>query len=348
MGTMVQVSRDHDLESLQARLIDLRTFLEGDLAQVEEQLASIDRHPTPMHYSAHHLIAGGGKRIRPMCVALAARLGSGFDAAARDLAVAAELIHSATLLHDDVVDVGDMRRDSPTARVVFGNAASVYAGDWLLVEALMRVRRAGNLDLLDRGLGVLSQMLEAEALQLARRGKVDVSIDDYLQVVQGKTASLFRWALYAGARAGGLTDEQANRLESFGGALGVAFQVIDDVLDIDGSAVGIGKTMLQDVREGKITYPLIVAMNEEPSLRAWMAERAPVGGQGNGEGSGELSDEDADYLRVMLGQTSATRAARTYAEQLIGRATAELHAFPPSHATRALFAVADAVIHRGR
>ncbi|MFO0001365.1 MAG: polyprenyl synthetase family protein, partial [bacterium] len=115
-----------------------------------------------------------------MCVALASRVGTGFSQTARDLAVAAELVHNATLLHDDVVDLGDRRRGAPAARVLYGNAASIYAGDWLLVEALMRVRRAGMPDLLDKALGVLAEMLAAEALQLARRGRVDTTLDDYM------------------------------------------------------------------------------------------------------------------------------------------------------------------------
>src|SRR5262249_22155884 len=146
----------------------------------------------------------------PLCVALAARAGNGFGAAARQLAVAVELVHTATLLHDDVVDVGDTRRGAPAARVVYGNAASIFAGDWLLVEALRRVRAAAVPDALDRLLDIIEEMIMAESTQLDRRGVMVADRAAYFRVVEGKTASLFRWALWAGGRAGGL-DERACR-----------------------------------------------------------------------------------------------------------------------------------------
>ena len=197
-----EVTAPHVEDGLTSRLAELRLWIAADLVDVDAALASLEPGDTPMHGAARHLLDLGGKRLRPLCVALAARAGSGFDRAARDLAVAAELVHSATLLHDDVVDLGDRRRGAPTARVIYGNIASIYAGDWLLVEALRRIRSTGHLDLLDRALDTLDQLLGAEALQLALRGTVPAR-SSYFEVVEGKTASLFRWAMAAGARAGG-------------------------------------------------------------------------------------------------------------------------------------------------
>jgi octaprenyl-diphosphate synthase len=253
------------------QLADIRSFLEEDLAGIEQDLEALEIGPTAMHASAGHLLGLGGKRLRPVCVALAARVGGGFSAAARDLAVAAELVHSATLLHDDVVDLGAERRGAPAARLVYGNAASIFAGDWLLVEALVRVRRSGHDELLDRALGVLSEMLEAEAAQLDRRGRLDATEADYFRIVRGKTASLFRWALHAGATAGGLGQKGAELLERFGERLGVAFQLTDDLLDVDGDPTALGKEIHADLREGKATYPLIHAMARAPELSALLA-----------------------------------------------------------------------------
>ncbi len=208
------VSADRGDHDLGRRIAELRAWVEDDLADVESALASLDLEGTPMHASARHLLSLGGKRLRPMCVALAARAGTGFNAAARDLAVAAELVHSATLLHDDVVDLGDVRRGAPASRVVYGNAASIFAGDWLLVEAIARIRASRFEDLLDRALGVLRAMLNAEALQLAARGTFAADVGAYLRVVEGKTASLFEWAMYAGARAGGLRESDCALLEA--------------------------------------------------------------------------------------------------------------------------------------
>ena len=142
LGTLEEVARAKAPAGVDARIAELRALCEGDLAGIEADLDAIEGGPTPMQQSARHLLMLGGKRLRPMCVALAARAGGGFTPAARDLAVAAELVHNATLLHDDVVDLGDRRRGAPASRVIYGNAASIFAGDWLLVEALMRVRRA--------------------------------------------------------------------------------------------------------------------------------------------------------------------------------------------------------------
>src|SRR5262249_20100903 len=153
---------------------------------------------------------------------------------ARAYAVAVELVHNATLLHDDVVDLGDKRRGADTARVVYGNAASIFAGDFLLIEALRRIQAAGLPAVLDKGLDVIRQMVIAETLQLESRGRVRSSIDDYFRIVEGKTASLFQWAMFAGARAGGVSPEIEGALETYGLKLGVAFQLVDDVLDVAG------------------------------------------------------------------------------------------------------------------
>jgi octaprenyl-diphosphate synthase len=286
-GSLESAVRRVDEAAAEARLVDLRAFLESDLEGIEADLEALELPPTAMHKSAGHLIACGGKRLRPMCVALAARVGSGFSAAARDLAVASELVHAATLLHDDVVDLGERRRGAPSARMIYGNAASIFAGDWLLVEALVRVRRAGLLDVLDRALGILTEMLDAEALQLDRRGKLDGTANDYMRIVQGKTASLFRWSLHAGARAGGLDDRSCRLLEIFGEKLGVAFQVTDDLLDVDGDPEKIGKELFGDLREGKATYPLSLVLDRRAGLREELAAALDAGAVG-GDSSAQI------------------------------------------------------------
>jgi len=160
------------LSSLSARLAELRELAGSDMAETEADLATLHRPANIVAQSAHHLLDLGGKRVRPLCVALAARVGAGFSPAARHLAVAVELVHAATLLHDDVVDVGDTRRGKPTARTLYGNAASVFAGDWLLIEALKRVRQAAVPGVLDKLLFVIEEMIHAEAVQLKNRGRV--------------------------------------------------------------------------------------------------------------------------------------------------------------------------------
>jgi octaprenyl-diphosphate synthase len=188
------------------RLADLDRWIGGELRDFDAELAVVPRGVTAVQAAAHHLLDLGGKHLRPMCVALAAKCGAGFGPTARQLAIAVELVHTATLLHDDVVDVADTRRGQPAARTIYGNAASIFAGDWLLVEALRRVRGAGDLGLLDEMLAIIEEMILAESIQLERRGQIDGDVADYYRVAEGKTAALFRWAMRAGARAGGCDD----------------------------------------------------------------------------------------------------------------------------------------------
>ncbi len=245
----------HSADVLADRLAELRAWIDDDLAAVESDLRTVESAPTPMHQSGHHLLALWRASAFARCASPSPRAwGRDSTPAARLLAVAAELVHSATLLHDDVVDLGERRRGADTARVIYGNAASTFAGDWLLVEALQRTCAAGLPDVLDRALGVLREMLSAEAIQLAARGRLRSDTDEYFRVVEGKTASLFRWAMYAGARAGGLPPALCDALETYGHSLGVAFQVIDDVLDVAGDPEVLGKGLFADLREGKLTY----------------------------------------------------------------------------------------------
>ncbi len=341
LSSLEDVARLRGADDVEARIAALRVFLEEDLAGIEVGLGELEQSDTPLHRSAHHLVASGGKRLRPLCVALAARMGTGFSEAAKNLAIAAELVHSATLLHDDVVDLGDKRRGAVSARLIYGNAASIFAGDWLLVEALVRVQRAQMPDVTDRALSVLGEMLDAEALQLSRRGKVSGTRDDYMRIVSGKTASLFRWAMFAGARAGRVAPEGILALERYGDRLGIAFQIVDDTLDVDGDEAALGKGLFADLREGKLTYPLMLALERDPSL-------GPVLEKALGEG-GELTDTDVmGYAVSAMRSTGAVAEATSWAHELVGEARDALRALAPGPARRALEGVAASVVSRKR
>lgn len=337
--SLEQVAKERGAPEAEAKIAELRAFLADDLRGVESDLRGFDRVDTPMHQSAVHLLSGRGKLLRPMCVALAARVGSGFSPVARQLAVAAELVHSATLLHDDVVDSGDQRRGTPAARVLYGNAASIFAGDWLLVEALTRVSQCHMPDVLARALEVLGQMLEAEALQLARRGKIRAERREYDLIVKGKTASLFRWAMFAGARAGGLDESATKALEIYGERIGIAFQLVDDTLDLDGNEATLGKGMFADLREGKMTFPLLVAVERDEDLRAHLEEVV-------GEGGELIGNDTVVRVRRALAATGAIDEAKKWAKTLTDGAIEALAEVPASNARGALETVARAVIAR--
>ncbi|MGM0578870.1 MAG: polyprenyl synthetase family protein [Myxococcota bacterium] len=330
------------LDPLAARLVEIRRWLAADLSDLEADLGtSGDADGDLAERAARHLLGRPGKRIRPLCVFLSARAGDGGDPdVVRDLAVSCELVHAATLLHDDVIDQGTERRGAPTARMVYGNPASVLGGDHLLIEALRRVRAVGMPDLLVSLLDAIGDMVSAEALQLARRGGFDPDPDVYHRVVRGKTAVLFHWAMVAGATAGGLGEDETRALADAGDALGLAFQLVDDALDVEGDPAVTGKDALLDLREGKLTWPLLVACERDPdvvyTLRAIAAEPERLDEPGAGEA-----------LRRRLLDTGCARATRERARSLVTEARESLSALRPGPAREALLAVMQAAVERG-
>jgi octaprenyl-diphosphate synthase len=327
------------LGDLSAHLADLAELVKWDMSSLEEGIQSLPVGDSVVHKSAHHLLEIAGKRLRPMCVVLASRLGHGLDDKTREFGVAVELVHCATLLHDDVVDAGDQRRGVPAARTLYGNAASIFAGDWLLVDALRRVRAAEMPDVLVRLLDIIDEMIFAEAIQLENRGRVDARMRTYMQVVEGKTAALFRWAMFAGGRAGGLDHRSCQALEKYGLHLGVAFQLIDDHLDYAGDSTTIGKSPFADLREGKMTHPVIVALERDPSLRPIVEDLVA-------SADPELAQSARSRLLSALHQTGALELTREVAIREAEAACQALQHLPDSRARDALFTVARATVHR--
>jgi octaprenyl-diphosphate synthase len=339
LTSLQAVCDSQGLEDLSAHLADLADLVKWDMAELEQGVQSLPLGESVVHKSAHHLLRIAGKRLRPMCVVLASRLGSGLDETTREFGVAVELVHCATLLHDDVVDGGDQRRGAPAARTLYGNAASIFAGDWLLVEALRRVRAAEMPEVLARLLDIIDEMIFAEAIQLENRGRIDSRMRTYMQVVEGKTAALFRWAMFAGGHAGGLDETECEALEAYGRHLGVAFQLIDDHLDYAGDLKTIGKSPFADLREGKMTHPLIVALERDPSLGPVLEEivQSPVD---------EVPEQARVRLATALNHTGALASTRELAIAEANAACEALSGLPESRAKSALFTVARATVHR--
>ncbi len=329
--------RGRDLDTLGARLTELAELAGGDLARVEAGMPRLSPDATTVERGASHLLERGGKKLRPLCVALAARTGTGFDERGCELAIAVELVHAATLLHDDVVDLGETRRGAPSSRMVFGNAVSIFAGDWLLIDALRRVRNAGPPDLLPRLLDTIEEMIFAESLQLDRRGKLDTTEAQWMSIVKGKTAALFSWALFAGGRSGGLEVAQCETLATYGHHLGVAFQAVDDLLDLTGDPERTGKALFSDLREGKLTYPLILSLGREPEFEAVLEEvcRAP-----------EPSVDDYRRVLATLDRTRSLEDCRSLAHEHVALAKRAALSLAPSRARDSLLTVADATVHR--
>ncbi len=234
----------------------------ADMTQVDREILARMRSPVSLIPElANHLVSAGGKRLRPLLTVAAARLcGYGYgDDRHIKLATCVEFIHSATLLHDDVVDVSALRRGRPTANSVWGDKASVLVGDFLFTRAFELMVEVGSLDIL----GVLSRasstIAEGEVMQLVSQRDTSTPEATYLEVIKAKTAKLFAAAAEVGAMVAGRDGPERVALESFGMNLGIAFQLVDDALDYAGREAALGKTVGDDFREGKITLPVILS-----------------------------------------------------------------------------------------
>jgi len=342
LDQLCSVCSNHDLSQLARRLDGLAVLVGEDLVAVQQELMGDVNCHGSVKESAEHLVRLGGKRLRPLCLALAARVGEPSDDHVRDLAVAVELVHSATLLHDDVVDLGDTRRGVRTARLVYGNAASIFAGDLLLVEAIRRVVNTGIPNLLPSMLDAIDEMIGAESLQLTCRDLLVVDLDTYEGVVVGKTGALFSWALYAGGRAGGCDMAVCESLARFGRELGVTFQLVDDLLDLCGDSSQTGKSLFADLREGKATYPLILAMERDPELMP-MVEAILAHPMGE-----DLPGEEIDRVLERMAATGALDETRSVAAQRSEAAIAALAGVPDGPARAGLAGLCELLLRRIR
>jgi octaprenyl-diphosphate synthase len=333
--------RGPDPDAVHTRLGALKLLVGDIVADVENGLPALaDGGPGLAGRAARHLVGAGGKRVRPLLVILAARAAgiAGDCATTRasltKLAQAAELVHAATLLHDDVLDDGRTRRGMPAARVLWGNAASVLGGDFLLIRALELTAATGNVGALGDLLAAIGRMIDGEALQLQHRGRCDLGAASYIEVVDGKTASLFAWCGRAGARLAASEAATADALGAYGLHLGRAFQIVDDVLDVEGDPHALGKSVLSDVREGKLTLPVLFALEREPALRAVL------------DACVAADADDAGDVAAAVARTGAAMAARERAREETARAVAALEALPQTPWSEALKYIAHELCAR--
>ena len=256
----------------------------------------------------NYIVDSGGKRLRPLLCILAARLFEYQGQRHIPLAVVVEFLHTASLLHDDVVDSSDIRRGAPSANGVWGNQASVLVGDFLFSRAFEMMVADGHMDVLRLLSGVSNTLAEGEVLQLVRTFHLEMTEAEYLEVVESKTAILFAASAEIGARVSGRDEETIRRMSEYGMCLGVAFQLMDDVLDYTAEAEEVGKPVGHDLEEGKITLPLIHAMHRDAQLRAMVEGIAERGGYQDGE-----REEVRDMVRAAGGVARCLEAAREYA-----------------------------------
>ena len=318
---------------------DLAALAAADMAGVDALILSRMQSPVSVIPAlADHLIEAGGKRLRPLLTVVAARLAGGRDDAALKLAAAVEFIHTATLLHDDVVDGSHLRRGKVAAHLIWGALSSVLVGDFLFARAFELMVETGSMramDILARAARVIA---EGEVLQLSRAHDVNLSQETYLEIISAKTAELFAAAAEAGAVAacGGAT--QAAALRAYGFNLGLAFQLADDALDYGGATETLGKNAGDDFREGKATLPLLLAILRTGPREREFWERV-IGRQ-------DQADGDFWRARELIVGTGALDAALDLAADYADRAKAALAIFPPSALRNGLEALADFAVTR--
>ena len=287
---------------------------------------------------AHHLIDSGGKRLRPMLTIAAAKL-SGYSGDGHiRLAAAVEFMHTATLLHDDVVDESDYRRGKKAARMIWGNTASVLVGDFLLGQAFRMMVDVGSLSALKILSNAAAVIAEGEVMQLAAAKNTATTEDAYLAIIDAKTAALFSAAAEVGAAIAARPPEEQAALKSYGKTLGIAFQLVDDALDYSGDTSKLGKSVGDDFREGKITLPVILAFRRgsEDERAFWTRTLT----------DGDIKDGDLEHAIALMRKHKAIEATLERARYYGSIARDALATFKPSAPRTALDEVVGFCIAR--
>jgi octaprenyl-diphosphate synthase len=312
-----------------------------DLAAVEAEIRRELHSPVPLIQEMGGYIAGaGGKRLRPILLLLAARLADYRGPRAIRLACVVELLHTATLIHDDVVDAAPLRRGRPSANAQWGDDASVLVGDHLYSKSFAMLVRDNDRGVMETLARSTVSMTEAEVFQLQLKRSGLTSEADYMRIITQKTASFMSACCRIGALLGAVPPEQTEALTRYGLDIGVAFQISDDALDFDADQARLGKAIAADLREGKRTLPLIamlerVSAREAERVRGLLRRRA-------------LEPVDIEDIRRLVLEHDGVEYARARAHAFARSAKADLEAFPPSGERETLSLVADFVVDRDR
>jgi octaprenyl-diphosphate synthase len=327
VGVVVPLSA---AEAKEASLTPLLKLVAADMEKVNAQILShAQSHVDLIPQLAQHLIDSGGKRLRPMLTIAAARMcGYGRGNHHVDLATAVEFMHTATLLHDDVVDESDLRRGRRTARLIWGNQASVLVGDYLLGQAFRIMVATGSLEALSVLSDAAAIIAEGEVMQLAAAHNTATTEDAYLRVINAKTAALFSAAAEVGAIVAGRSQAEREALESYGRNLGIAFQLVDDALDYSGKQAQLGKSVGDDFREGKITLPVVLSYRRGDDRQREFWKRVME--------TGDQREGDLDHAIQLMNQHGALDDTIDRARHYGAIARDALEIFPDSDYKAAL------------
>jgi len=310
--------------------------MEAVNAMIRDRMAS--EHAPRIPQVTAHLVEAGGKRLRPLLTLAAARLCGYGGPYHIHLAATVEFIHTATLLHDDVVDESTQRRGRPTANLLWDNKSSVLVGDYLFARSFQLMTETNSLRVMQILSNASATIAEGEVLQLTAAQDLATTEAIYLQVVRGKTAALFSAATEVGGVIAGAPEAQVQALYTYGDALGIAFQIVDDLLDYGGTTAAIGKNVGDDFRERKLTLPVIKAVAQADAVERAFWDRTIA--------KGRQEDGDLDQALAIMARHGAMQAARADALAWAARAKAAI-AVLPDHPIRAmLHDLADYVVER--
>ena len=322
-----------------SEIAEIFELVRDDLALVEAELGGhSDSAIEPVARVARYLQSGGGKRLRPALHLLAAGLCGYRGPAAVRLGAVLELIHTATLVHDDVIDAADTRRGRASANRRWGNSMTVLAGDWLYMESFRLALGERNLRILDVLTDLTQMMVEGELIQLEQLGRLQVSEAAALDVSRRKTACLFSACMRLGAILGDVGPEQEERLARYGLGLGMAFQIVDDVLDFVAAPERLGKPVVNDLREGKVTLPLVYALEKASKesrrkVETVLEER-------------EFRSVTPEEIVALVQETGAVERSRARAREFVTDASECVEPFTESAYKRALESLPHFVISR--
>ncbi|WP_029519878.1 polyprenyl synthetase family protein [Persephonella sp. IF05-L8] len=311
-----------------------------ELEKIEEYLSEyMDSDVEFLLKIGNYILSSGGKRLRPVLVLTFAKLLRGYNEE-RDypLAVAMEYLHTASLLHDDVVDGADTRRGKKSANRVFGNDTVVLTGDYMYANALYLFSIYGDIDMIKNVSDSVKKMAEGQLLELKKIGDMDVTLDEYFRILEGKTAVLFGSCCYVGAALGGAPQEQKDRAYNYGLNIGLAFQLIDDYLDYTSTEEKLGKPVCNDLREGKITYPLLSVMDkltekEKELVKKVIRDLSP-------------SKEDIDRVKSIVEEKGGMTNTIEKARELVNNAITQLETFPQNEYLKKLEELAKFIVER--
>jgi len=313
-------------------------LLREDLSAIEREFGRDTVSPVEaITEIGEYLRAGGGKRIRPMLLLLSSRLFDYQGRGAIKLGAVVEIIHTATLVHDDIIDEAQSRRGRPAANTQWGNSKCVLAGDWLYMQAFKIAVQERNFRILDTLIDLTQQMVEGELLQMEKLGEL-ISLDEHFDLIYRKTACLFSVCMRLGAILGGATPEQEQNLAQYGRDLGMAFQIVDDVLDLTASEDVLGKPVASDLREGKVTMAVIHALERCTPRERGMIGRVIRERAFNGVTHGDIL--------AILERHGSIEAAHERATKYADLARNAICSFPKCEAKRALLWAPEFVVDR--